>query len=45
MPYPLLTPVISIISGVLVLMYPRILNYIVALYLILSGVLVIAGKS
>jgi len=34
-----LHPIISIIAGVVVLIYPRILNYVVALYLILVGIL------
>ena len=42
--HPLLVPITSIIAGVLVLIYPRILNYVVAIYLILSGILMIAGK-
>ena len=32
-------PVIALIAGVLILVMPRLLNYIVALYLILSGLL------
>ena len=31
-------PIISIIAGVLVLLYPKLLNYVVAIYLILFGV-------
>ena len=34
-----LTPLISLIAGVLILVMPRLLNYIVALYLIVVGVL------
>lgn len=34
-----ITPLISLIAGVLILIMPRLLNYIVALYLILIGVL------
>ncbi len=34
-----LQPVIAIIAGLLILMIPRLLNYIVALYLIVTGVL------
>jgi DUF3096 family protein len=30
-------PVLSILFGVLILLFPKFLNYIVALYLILSG--------
>jgi uncharacterized membrane protein HdeD (DUF308 family) len=35
----MLTPIISIIAGVLVLIYPKILNYVVALYLIIVGII------
>ncbi len=34
-----LVPVISIIAGILILVYPRILNYVVAIYLILIGLM------
>ncbi|TPN04059.1 DUF3096 domain-containing protein [Mesorhizobium sp. B2-1-3] len=34
-----LTPLISLIAGVLILVTPRLLNYIVALYLIIAGLL------
>jgi hypothetical protein len=34
-----LSPVLSIIFGVLILILPRFLNYLVAVYLILSGLL------
>ena len=32
-------PVVSLIAGSLILMMPRLLNYIVAVYLILMGIL------
>lgn len=32
-------PVLSIIAGIAILVIPRLLNYIVAIYLILVGVL------
>jgi Protein of unknown function (DUF3096) len=32
-------PVIALIAGVLILLMPRLLNYIVALYLIVIGLL------
>jgi hypothetical protein len=35
----LLHPMVSIIAGIIILIYPRILNYVVAIYLILTGVL------
>jgi hypothetical protein len=34
-----LSPVLSIIFGVLILIMPRFLNYFVAIYLIVSGLL------
>lgn len=33
------SPVISIIAGICVLIFPALLNYVVAIYLILTGVL------
>ena len=32
-----LTPVVSLIAGILILVMPRLLNYIVAIYLIIIG--------
>jgi Protein of unknown function (DUF3096) len=34
-----LSPLLSIVFGVLILIFPRILNYLVAIYLILAGLL------
>jgi DUF3096 family protein len=34
-----ITPLISLIAGVLILVMPRLLNYIVAIYLIIAGLL------
>ena len=34
-----LSPVISLLAGVLILIMPRLLNYIVAIYLIVIGIL------
>jgi hypothetical protein len=34
-----LAPMITLVAGILILFFPRILNYIVAIYLILSGIL------
>ncbi len=34
-----LSPVLSIIVGILILIMPRFLNYFVAIYLIVSGLL------
>lgn len=32
-------PLVALIAGILILIIPRLLNYIVAVYLIVSGVL------
>ena len=34
-----LQPLIALIAGVLILLVPRILNYVVAIYLIIVGIL------
>jgi hypothetical protein len=34
-----LAPIVSLIAGILILLVPRLLNYIVAIYLIVIGVL------
>lgn len=38
-----LTPLISLLAGILILVMPKLLNYIVALYLILVGLIGIFG--
>ncbi|MBC7916848.1 MAG: DUF3096 domain-containing protein [Rhodoferax sp.] len=38
-----LTPLISLIAGILILAVPRLLNYIVALYLIVIGLVGLFG--
>jgi hypothetical protein len=37
--YIALQPVVALIAGLLILMIPRLLNYIVAIYLIVTGIL------
>lgn len=37
-------PIISLVAGILILVRPRLLNYIVALYLIVIGVLGLIGR-
>lgn len=39
--FQIIQGMISIIFGVLVLIYPRLLNYIVGLYFILSGIVLL----
>jgi hypothetical protein len=38
-------PLVSLIAGILILAMPRLLNYIVALYLIIMGVLGLLGMG
>jgi hypothetical protein len=40
-----LTPLVSLIAGVLILVIPRLLNYIVALYLIVVGLIGLFGTT
>ena len=37
-------PVVALIAGILILIMPRLLNYIIALYLIIIGVLGLIGE-
>jgi len=38
-----LAPLVALIAGILILVMPRLLNYIVALYLIVTGLLGLFG--
>jgi len=40
-----ITPLVSLIAGILILVAPRLLNYIVAVYLILVGVIGLSGAG
>jgi hypothetical protein len=40
-----LTPLVSLIAGILILIMPRLLNFIVAFYLIIIGVIGLMGGS
>jgi hypothetical protein len=40
-----LTPLISLLAGVLILVMPKLLNYIVALYLIAIGLIGVLGSG
>jgi len=40
-----LTPLVSLLAGILILIVPRLLNYIVAFYLIIIGVIGLVGGS
>lgn len=37
--HPLLIPILSLVAGVIILIFPRVLNFIVAIYLIIIGLL------
>jgi hypothetical protein len=39
-----LGPVAALIAGVLILIMPRLLNYIIALYLIITGLVGLFGR-
>ncbi len=40
-----LTPLISLIAGILILIMPKLLNFIVAIYLIIIGLVGLFGGS
>ncbi len=40
-----LTPIISLLAGILILVMPRLLNYIVAVYLIVIGLIGLFGAG
>jgi Protein of unknown function (DUF3096) len=39
-----LQPLVALIAGILILVFPRLLNYIVAIYLILIGLVGLAAQ-
>ena len=40
-----LAPLVSLLAGILILIVPRLLNYIVGIYLIIIGLLGLFGAS
>jgi hypothetical protein len=40
-----LTPLVSLVAGILILLVPRLLNYIVAVYLIVIGLIGLLGAG
>ena len=38
-----ITPIVALIAGILILIMPRLLNYIVAIYLIMVGLVGLNG--
>jgi hypothetical protein len=43
--HPIVAPVISLVAGILILIFPEILNLMVAIYLIVIGLMGILGTS
>jgi hypothetical protein len=37
--HPTFQPIVALIAGILILIMPRLLNYVVAIYLIIIGIL------
>ncbi|HEX3895314.1 MAG TPA: DUF3096 domain-containing protein [Rudaea sp.] len=42
--HPAVAPLVALIAGILILLVPRILNYVIALYLIVIGLLGLFGN-
>jgi hypothetical protein len=40
----LISPLVALVAGILILLVPRLLNYIVAIYLIVIGVAGLMGR-
>jgi len=43
MVHPVVHPIIALLAGILILIFPAILNYIVGFYLLIIGILGIFG--
>jgi hypothetical protein len=43
--HPMIYPIFSILAGILILIFPTILNYVVAIYLIIVGILGVLGTA
>ncbi|RYF41583.1 MAG: DUF3096 domain-containing protein [Comamonadaceae bacterium] len=41
---PHIGPVAALVAGILILLMPRLLNYIVAIYLIIVGIVGLVGR-
>jgi len=44
MMHPIINPIIALVAGILILVFPATLNYIIAIYLIIVGILGIIGR-
>jgi len=45
MDFMIIQPVVALVAGVLILVMPTLLNYIVAIYLIISGITGLVGAG
>ena len=43
MVHPILGPIIAVVAGILILIFPELLNLVVAIYLIAVGIMGIIG--
>ncbi len=42
---PMFTPIISLIAGILILIFPKFLNIVVGVYLIVVGLMGLFGRN
>jgi len=42
--HPIVSPIVAIVAGVLILIFPELLNLVVAIYLIAIGIVGILGS-
>ncbi len=42
--YTVISPLIAVLAGILILIIPRLLNYIIAIYLIMVGLIGLFGR-
>ncbi len=43
--HPVIYPIVSLIAGILILIFPKILNFVVAVYLIIIGIMGLAAQT
>ncbi len=41
--HPAISPIVALIAGIIILIFPRTLNLVVALYLIIVGIIGLVG--
>lgn len=42
--HPYITPGFALVAGIIILLFPRILNYVIAVYLIAIGIIGLMGR-